>query len=285
MRAFVLGVLLLSGLISNAAAQLVYGPVAIKTDVNGVPITVNATSWVTINAVDDKLTVDARILADLVDLQKKFASVVGTFEPPAHRCANQRGATKNPVVAFKSGSLWPRGDQIVISMRGQIDVWSCSAGRKKSAIRWRKRKIAFIRVSIPHIHTWQIVTKKKDGTQLFRGSMPIYLVETKDARLALQPAEPVIKLDGPEALLTHATLRSAKANINQTAADALEHAIDPAKLKDALPAVLQKLDMAIVSARLRGLGGHVMAEINLSASVSGEARTQLLRTITSRSSN
>ena len=188
MRAFVLGVLFWGGLISNAAAQLIYGPVAIKTEINGVPVTVSATSWVRINAVGDTLTIDARIMADLVDLQKKFARVVGTFEPPANRCANQRGTTKNPVIAFTSGSLWPRGDQIVISMRGHIDVWSCKAGHKKTAIRWRKKKIAFIRISVPQIHTWRIVVKKKDGTQRFRGSVPIYLVETKDAWLALKPA-------------------------------------------------------------------------------------------------
>ena len=285
MRAFVLGVLFLGGLISNAAAQLVYGPVAIKTEVNGVPITVSATSRVTINAAGDKLTVDARILADLVDLQKNFARIVGTFAPPANQCTNRRGTKKSPVVAFKSGSLWPRGDQIVISLHGHIDVWSCSAGRQKSALRWRKKKIAFIRMSIPQIHTWRNVIKKKDGTQPFRGRLPIYLVETKNARIALKPAELVIKLDGPEAILTQATLRSAKANINRTAADALEHALDPTKLRDALPAALRKLNMAVVSARFRGLGGHAIAEINLGASLSGKSRTQLLQTIASRSSN
>ena len=285
MRAFVLSVFFWGGLISNAAAQLIYGPVAIKTDVNGVPVTVSATSWVTINASSDEIIVNVRILADLVDLQKNFARIVGTFEPPTKRCSNRRGATKNPVVTFKRGSLWPRGDQIVISMRGHIDVWSCRAGRKKSAIRWRKKKIAFIRMSIPQLRIWRDVVKKKDGTQRFRGSMPIYLVKTKDARLALKPAEPVIKLDGQDKLLTNATLRSAKADINRTTADALEHAIDPAKLKKALPTGLQKLDMAVVSARLRGLGGHVMAEINLGASLSGESRAHLLQTIASRSSN
>lgn len=285
MRAFVLGVLFWGGLISNAAAQLVYGPVAIKTDVNGVPVTVSATSRVTINAAGDRLTIDARIMADLVDLQKNFTRVVGTFEPSDKRCARRRGSTKNPVIAFRSGSLWPRGDQVVITVRGHIDVWSCRAGRKKSAIRWRKKKIAFIRMSIPHIHTWRNVIKKKDGTQRFRGSVPIYLMETKDDWLALKPAEPIVKLDGQDGLLTKATLRSAKTDIQRTAADGLEHAIDPAKLKNALPAALQKLDMAVVSARLRGLGGHVMAEIHLGASLSGELRAQLLQTIASRSSN
>lgn len=285
MRKFVLGVLFLGGFISNATAQLAYGPVAIKSDVNGIPITVSATSWVTVNAVGDNLSVDAKILADLVDLQKNFASVVGTFEPRENQCVNRPGITKTPVVTFKSGSLWPRGDQIVISMRGDIDVWSCRAGRQKSTIRWRKKKIAFIRLSIPQIHSWRNVVKKKDGTQSFHGSMPIYLVETKGAQIALKPTEPIIRLDGQEALLTKATLRSAKTTINRTATNALEHLIDPIRLKDALPTALQKLDMAIVSARLRGLGGHIIAEINLGANVSGESRMQLLQMMASRSSN
>lgn len=285
MRALVLGVLFLGGFISNAAAQLVYGPVALKTDVNGIPITVSATSWVTVNAVDDKLTVNARILADLVDLQKNFPRIVDTFEPPSNRCANQRGTGKNPVVAFKSGSLWPRGDQIVVFMRGHIDVWSCSAGHKKSTIRWRKKKIAFIRMSIPQFHTWREIIKKKAGSQTFRGSMPIYLAETKNAQIALKSAEPALRLDGEESLLTSAALDSAKASISRTTTDALEHAVDPAKLKDALPTALQKLDLAVMSARLRGLGGHVMAEVNLGGSVSGQTRTQLLQMIASRSSN
>lgn len=285
MRAFVLGVLFLGGFMPNAMAQLAYGPTVIKTEVNGVPITLSATSRITINAVGDKLTVDARILADLVDLQKNFTSVVDTFEPPADQCANRGGAGKSPIVAFKSGSLWPRGDQVVMFMRGHIDVWSCRLGRRHSTIRWRKKKIAFLKLKIPQIHVWRRLIKKRDGAQPFRGSLPVYLVKKKNEKIALEAATPAIKLGGQEALLTHATLRSAKAEINRTVANALQHAIDPATLKDALPTELQKLDLGVVSARFRSLGGHVLAEVNLGGCVAGQSRTQLLQLVAARSAN
>ena len=60
-------------------------------DVNGVPIAVSATSWITVNSAGNETVVDTRIFADLIDLQKKFSHVVDTFAPPADDCAN-RGA-------------------------------------------------------------------------------------------------------------------------------------------------------------------------------------------------
>ena len=59
MRALVLGALLLAGLASTAKAQLVVGPVPIKNSVNGVPITVSTTSWITVNSAGNELIVDA----------------------------------------------------------------------------------------------------------------------------------------------------------------------------------------------------------------------------------
>ena len=72
-----LSALLVAGLTTAATAQQTAGPVAITNTVNGIPVTVSATSWVTTNPVGSELRVHARIFADLIDLQKKFASVVG----------------------------------------------------------------------------------------------------------------------------------------------------------------------------------------------------------------
>jgi hypothetical protein len=54
-------------------------------------------------------------------------------------------------------------------------------------------------------------------------------------------------------------------DINQKALGALQSAIDPAKLKEALPKEYQKLNMTVVSTRFRNYGGHAIAEINLAA--------------------
>lgn len=282
MRAFVLGVLFLSGFMPHAMAQLTYGPTAIKTKVNGVPITIHATSSVRVNAVDDKLMVNVRILADLIDLQKHLASIIATFAPPANQCANRRGSDKSPVVTFKSGSLWPRGNQIVMFMRGQIDVWSCRLGRQHRTIRWRRKKIAFIKMPIPQLRVWRQLIKRQDGTQTFRGSLPIYLTKNNNESISLQTAAPTLRLQGEDGILTDATLQSTKAAINRTVASALQQAVDPATLKDVLPTGLQKLNMDVVSARFRSLGGHVMAEIKLGGSVTGETRRQLLQMVAAR---
>jgi len=285
MRAVLLPALLLAGLASNAAAQQVYGPVAIKNKINGVPISVSATSSHSVKTDGDKIVITARILADLIDLQKKFSTIVSAFAPPAQRCAIRGGNGQEPVAVLQSGSLWPRDNQLVMSLNGYIDVWSCTSGPKKSAIRWKKKKIAFLKMKVPVIRTWRKVTKKRDGVQSFHGSLHVYLVENRNAVIAVKPAHPNIKLEGDESVVTDKSLRVAEAKMSQKASTALQLAIDPTKLKQALPEELQKLNMTVVSTRFRDLGGHAIAEINLGAQVEEDPVVQLLHETAARSSN
>jgi hypothetical protein len=48
-------------------------------------------------------------------------------------------------------------------------------------------------------------------------------------------------------------------------------------LKGTLPKELQKLNMAIISARFRDRGGHAVVEINLAAKTSSNTTTSLLQ--------
>jgi hypothetical protein len=278
MRALFWSALLLAGLASQAKAQLAVGPVTIVNDVNGVQVAVSATSWSTANSVGDETVVDTRIFADLIDLQKKFPHVVDTFAPPADDCANRDADNQSSVVSLKSGALWPRDDKLVMFIRGHIDVWSCIAGHSKSEIRWRKKKIGFIKLKLPLFHTWKTnAVKSKGGTQPFRGSFPIHLVSKDNATVALRIAKPNMMLEGQEISLTNASLQHAVGDINQKAYNAIQSAIDPASLKKALPEELQRLNMTVVSARFRDYGGHAIVEINLSARVPGSSITQLLQ--------
>jgi hypothetical protein len=279
MRALVLGTLLLAGLASTAKAQLVVGPVPIKNSVNGVPITVSTTSWITVNSTGNELIVDARIFADLIDLQREFSSVVGTFKLPTDNCAKRGLDNQSAVVSLKRGSLWPLDDHLVMSIRGDIDIWSCVAGSLKTEIRWQKKTFAFVKLKVPQLRSWIDLAKNKDGSQQFHGSLPIHLVEKDSATVALKIAKPVILLDGQEVTVTDANLKLAKADINRKALSALQNAVDLAKLKEVLPSELQKLNMTIVSARFRDHGGHAVAEINLAARASGELIPQLLQQI------
>jgi hypothetical protein len=279
MRALCLGALLLAGLASQATAQLAVGPIAITNNVNGVPITVSATSWITVNSADNEITVNARIFADLIDLQKKFSNVVGTFKLPANSCANPSVESTSPVVALKSSSLWPRGNQLVMFIRGHVDIWSCVALPGKSEIQWQKKKIGFINMKVPVLRTWANVKKNKDNTQPFDASLPIELVKKDDATVALEVTKPDVKSAGRFAFVTNAILKLANVDMNKKATNAVQSAIDPAKLKAALPKALQKLNMSVVSARFRDHGGHAIAEINLAAKIPVNSTTEEIQQI------
>ncbi|HEY7231028.1 MAG TPA: hypothetical protein VH558_11715 [Pseudolabrys sp.] len=278
MRALLLGILLVIGFIPRATAQLAVGPVSITSSINGIPITVSVTSWVTVTSAGDEITVDARIFADLIDLQKKFSDVVDSFKRGARNCS--RGADgQNPVVSFKSGSLWPRSDQLIMFVRGDIDIWSCSVGRPQSAIRWEKTKVSFLTLKLPVRRTWRNVKRNMDGTQPFHGTLSVSLAEKDGANVALRNTEPNIRLDGEPAFATNANLSLAKTDMNEKVSKALRSAIDLTKLKDVLPKELQKLNMTINSARFRDRGGHAIAEINLSGKTSSITTISLLQQV------
>jgi hypothetical protein len=109
------------------------------------------------------------------------------------------------------------------------------------------------------------VTKKNDFTQSFRGNLPIQLVKKDGANVGLKIAEHDIKLEGQDLAMTTASLNLAKMDLNRKAYNALQSAIDPAKLKAILPKEYQKMNMTVVSTRFRSYGGHAIAEINLAA--------------------
>jgi len=278
MRALLLGTLLAIGLIPGATAQLAVGPVPIMSSINGIPITVSVTSWITVNSVGDETTVDARIFADLIDLQKKFSDVVDSFKRSARNC-NRSADGQNPVVSFKSGSLWPRNDQLIMFVRGDIDIWSCSVGPPQSAIRWEKTKVSFLTLKLPVRRTWRNVKRNMDGTQPFHGTLLVSLAEKDGANVALRNTEPNLRLDGEPTFATNANLNHAKTDMNEKVSKTLRSAIDLTKLKDVLPKELQKFNMTISSARFRDRGGHAIAEINLVGKASSTTTTSLLQQI------
>ena len=278
MRALLLGTLLVIGLIPRATAQLAVGPVPITSSINGIPITVNVTSWITVSSVGDETTVEARIFADLIDLQKKFSDVVDSFKRSGRNC-NRGSDGQNPVVSFRGGSLWPRNDELIMFVRGDIDIWSCSVGRPQSAIRWERTKVSFLTLKLPVRRTWRNVKRNMDGTQPFHGTLLVSLAAKDGANITLRNTEPNLRLDGEATFATNANLSLAKADMNEKVSKTLRSAIDWTKLKDVLPKELQKFNMTISSARFRDRGGHAIAEINLTGKASSVTTTSLLQQI------
>src|SRR5208283_3770987 len=104
-----------------ASAQLAVGPVPYRETVEGVPVTINVLSVVTVQAMPDGLAVTAKVDADLFDLQQKIGAIGDTFNWPNNNCANA-GANDRPnlVVPVTSKSLTAQGDQAMLVFGGQV---------------------------------------------------------------------------------------------------------------------------------------------------------------------
>ena len=278
MRALLLGTLLVIVLVPRATAQLAIGPIPITSNINGIPVTLSVTSWISVNSVGDEITVNARLFADLIDLQKKFSDIMSSLKRSAGDC-NRNADGQNPVVSFKNGSLWPSSDQLIVFVRGDIDIWSCTVGREQSAIRWEPKKVAFLTLKLPVKRTWRNVRKNINGSEPFHGMLRVALAEKDDANVALGVNKPTIRFGSEPTFVTDTNLNLAMTDMNQKVSKALQSAIDVAKFKDAFPRELQKLNMTIISARFRDRGGHAIAEINLAARTSENTTTSLLQRI------
>ena len=273
--------LLVSGVAfsQSALAQLAIGPIPYQQNVNGVPVTVNVLSLVTVQTEPASLVVTAKVDGDLFDLQQKIGTIVDTFKLPSDNCADTGAGKPNPVVSLTSKSLTPEGDEAIFAIGGHVDIWSCIIGPPKSEIQWQMKKIGPIKTKVPVPHTWTNYMKNKDATQPFDASIPVSLVKDSPTSVALQIGKPNIKLEGQFVVLTNGILKIANVDINQKAANALQSAIDPSKLKAAIPPELQKLNMTVQSAGFKDEGGHLIAEIVLTANVSAGDITNLLKQI------
>ena len=70
---------LVAGLSHSALAQLAIGPIPYRQNVNGVLVTVNVLSFVTVQTAPGSLAVTAKVDGDLFDLQQKIGTIVDTL--------------------------------------------------------------------------------------------------------------------------------------------------------------------------------------------------------------
>ena len=274
MKALVLSALFWVVLAPAAAAQQSFGPVVINNDVYGVPVMVRAESGITTKSEGDDLVVDARIVTDLIDLQKKFSDIMKKLPNSTADCANRHDQNQTAIIALKSGSLWPRADQLVVLTKGEIEIWSCIRGRERSAIRWHKKQIASLKLFIPQIQSWRQVSKKQIGTRPFRSNSWIYLGE-KETHLSFSKTD--IRLEGEEISSQYADLQGAQLDLQQRIKDVLEHAISFDKIIVALLPELRSVRMEIITTRFSDFGGHAIAEFNLRTRLPGNLGTQLFQ--------
>lgn len=250
-----------------ASAQLVVGPVPYQESVDGVPVTVNVLSAITVQAMPDSLAVTAKVEGDLFDLQQKIGAIGDTFNWPNNNCANSGAdARPNLVVSVTSKSLTAQGDQAMLVFGGQVDAWTCVA-KARSETRWEMKKVGPIKTKVPVRHTLTNYVKSKITSEPFRASMPISFVKQGDTSVAVQLGQPTVEPEGQYVSVTNGVLKIAGVDISQKIAHALHSALDPDKLKTTIPSELKKLNMTVQSADFKDDGGHLVAEVVLTSNV------------------
>ncbi len=264
-----------------ALAQMAIGPFPYQRMVKGVPVTIEATAQVNVAPQGGVSLITAKVHGDLSDLQRKIGAIVDHFELPNDKCARKGIDRVNPVVRLTSKSLNAEADRAMLTIGGEVELWTCMRGPKKSEVEWKVRRIGPVKVRVPVVHGWSGRIQNEDASQPFEATLPAQLTKRDEKTIRLVLGQPQIRIGGRYASVTRGVLRIAHVNVNRLAKAALRQAIDPKKLQAALPPELQKLDMRIESARFANDRGHLIVEMTLTAKLAPGAVATLLQAIRS----
>jgi hypothetical protein len=258
--------------------DLLVGPISYQQEVNGVPVTLMARTYFKVQTIDNKIYLEAQIIGDLGDLQRKIGTIVDTFKLPRDNCGSY--SANNLVVSVPRKELAFKDTAAVFSISGSVGIWDCRENPvPNSKVDFVLKDVGLgVKTKVPQVVTWPgDPIKNTILTQPFDAALPVNLVRTNETTVLLSIGRPDIELKGQYVSITKGVLSIAGIDINQKAADALTKAIDPEKLKLAIPSEFQDYNPKIDSARFIDDGGQLAAEINMSALIPAEKVTSLLQ--------
>lgn len=266
--------------------DLLVGPISYQQDVNGVPVTLTARTFFKIQTIDNKIYLKAQIIGALGDLQRKIGTIVDTFKLPQDNCGSY--SANNPVVSIPRKELLFKDNAAVFSISGSVAMWDCRENPvPNTKVDWVIENVGLgIKTKVPKVVTWPgSPIKNKLVTQPFDADLPVNLVRANETTVALSIGRPDIELKGQYVSITKGVLSIAGIDVNQKATDALTKAIDPEKLKLAIPSEFQEYNPSIDSARFIDDAGQLAAEINMSALIPAEKVTAIIKDLIDKPTN
>jgi hypothetical protein len=266
----------------SANDELLLGPITFMQSVQGVPINLTSKAFLSLRTAPDGLTLTARVVADLGDLQAKIGAIIDTIPLPRENCRSF--SANNPVVTIWGKELKATGSSATLWLHGYVDVWDCRENPiPNSKVEWRVEDIKVgplktgAKTKVPVLVTWPgDPIKNKLATQPFDVSEPLSFVRITDSTIALQLGDPNIQLGGQFVAVTKGLLSIAGIDINSKARDALRQAIDPTKLQISIPQEYVRLNPVVEAASFEALGNNLTATMTLSAHVPAEQVNQVI---------
>lgn len=264
-----------------APNEVMLGPVDAPYAIQGVTIVSKVTGFLSVSTSPKSIGIRTRTFVDLRDLQAKIGSVVDTQPLPRDNCRSY--SANNPVVTLHTKQLSVAGDAAVIRLGGDVDVWDCRENPiPNSKVEWRND--GPFGLSIPHLITWPgSPIKNMLLKQPVTATLGAKLSLPSPTSVALVMQQPEVELGGQPALaaVRDALLSLFRVDVNALAAKALSAAIDPSKLVVALPPEVQKLNLRIIKATFRDVGG-LGVELIAEGDVSSANLTDLLKAVASK---
>jgi hypothetical protein len=247
------GATALSSLLQPRPDELLFGPIPFPANVQGVTLSLSASVALAIAPAGDQLHVNARLLADLSDLQRKIGPLIDTIPLPKDNCASF--SATNLVASISDKALTIDGNVATLALHGSVEDWAC--------------------VEIPFFSPAKTIL----GTQPFDATLPFRVGVVDPHTIAVQLGEPSITLEGPLAGITQGILNIAGINLNAQALALLNRSIPPGLLQQTLPADLESLHPEITLAGLRSDAGNLALYAELNASIDGKVIGQLIRSL------
>ena len=180
------GLLAAAFIASTSAAEAVradevqIGPILYTQDVNGVPVTITASSFVDISTGSNQINIKARVVGDLYDLQQKIGAIVDTFNLPRDNCRSF--SASNPVVSIPRKELLFKEGSAFFSVGGTVTVLDCRENPvPNSKVEWVMGNVFGVKTKVPKVVTWGgDPIKNKVLTQPFDADLPVTLVKNND---------------------------------------------------------------------------------------------------------
>jgi hypothetical protein len=230
-------------LVQAQPGEVLIGPLPVQETVVGVPLLLHASGFFRFASVGEQLQVQARIVADLSELQSKIGSLLSSVQLPSDGCGF--------AVSISSEQLLASGRQAVLRLHGDATLSWCGP----------------------------FGTRGQIGKQPFDADLPFTLVVADPRTLAVDPERPNVTLGGPLAGATDLLLRLFGVDIDAKAQSAFDASSLGDRLKVTIPEDLRSLDLAIAGADFASDGGALAATVQVGAALDAQALAALVQAI------
>lgn len=254
-----------------AAAQsvpdgILIGPVTYSNQVQGIPLSAQARSYLSINTTASAINVRLNATINLADLQRQFPAIIESIPLPRENCKSF--SANNPVVSLSGKSLEYNNNRAVLRLAGNVIMWAC-AENPVPEIYWDSTGCSLFgkKFGCPRPRKGSPI-KTKLGSQSFEISLPLSVAPTSATTVGATIGMPDITLKGQYAFITKGILTIAGVNINDYAKQAIDKAISPTALQLGIPEEYMKLNPTITTARFVETEGSLGLNLVMTAQVS-----------------